>query len=104
MNENMINAPENCQSMTEVRNGVDAIDAALLGLLKTRFGYMNAAARIKAERSAVRDEDRKAAIIRNIRTAAEKQGMPADALAAMWDGLIEASIAFELDAWDKNRL
>ncbi len=103
MDENTIKAPENCQLMTEVRSGVDTIDKALLELLETRFGYMCAAARIKTERSAVRDEARKAEIIRNIRTAAEKTGMPTDALADIWDALIEASIAFELEAWDKRR-
>jgi isochorismate pyruvate lyase len=103
MDENNIIAPENCQTMVDVRSGVDAIDAALLKLLVTRFGYMNAAARIKTERGAVRDEVRKAQIIQSIRSSAEKQGMPADALAAMWDDLIEASIAYELDIWDQKR-
>ena len=50
--------PENCQSMAEVRAGVDAIDRQVVALLKRRFGYMDAAARIKPDREAVRDESR----------------------------------------------
>ena len=39
--------PEDCTTMAEVRAGVDALDAELVALLATRFGYMRAAARIK---------------------------------------------------------
>ena len=48
-------APETCTSMIEVRQGVDALDRALVGLLAERQRYMDAAARIKTERTAVRD-------------------------------------------------
>ena len=89
--------------MTEVREGVDATDRELVALLARRFGYMDAAARIKAERSAVRDETRKAQVIANARAGAEAAGLPADAIAALWDGLVEASIAYELEAWDRLR-
>ena len=41
--------PEDCQTMIEVREGVDATDRELVMLLKRRFGYMDAAARIKTE-------------------------------------------------------
>ncbi|MBZ9779923.1 chorismate mutase, partial [Psychroflexus sp. CAK8W] len=46
--------------MAEVRAGVDHVDRALIALLAQRFAYMDAAARIKPERGAVRDEGRKA--------------------------------------------
>jgi isochorismate pyruvate lyase len=42
--------PQNCRNMTEVRAGVDAVDRALVELLVRRFGYMDAAARIKTDR------------------------------------------------------
>jgi isochorismate pyruvate lyase len=51
--------------MAEVRAGVDAVDRALVALLARRFGYMDAAARIKPERGHVRDEARKAQVIAN---------------------------------------
>jgi isochorismate pyruvate lyase len=38
--------PEQCQSMAEVRAGVDALDAELIALLAGRFAYMRAAARM----------------------------------------------------------
>ena len=38
--------PEDCSTMPEVREGVDATDRELVALLARRFGYMRAAARI----------------------------------------------------------
>src|SRR3546814_9475524 len=50
--------PEQCETMTEVRAGVDQVDRELVALLVRRFGYMDAAARIKTDRDTVRDEAR----------------------------------------------
>ncbi|WP_375287513.1 chorismate mutase [Sphingomonas sp.] len=89
-----------CTNMAEVRAGVDALDRELVALLRRRFDYMDAAARIKPERSAVRDERRKAEVIANARAAAEAAGLPGAAIAELWDRLVEASIAYELQAFD----
>ena len=98
-----IQAPERCQTMAEVRAGVDDVDRALLVLLTRRFGYMDAAARIKQSRDAVRDEARKAQVIANVRAEAVVQGLPEALLAQIWDVLVEGSIAYELDRWDQIR-
>lgn len=95
--------PEACQSMAEVRAGVDAVDQAVVALLARRFGYMDAAARIKDDRSTVRDEVRKAEVIANVRRAALDLRIPQDAVAEIWDRLVEASIAYELERWDALR-
>jgi isochorismate pyruvate lyase len=89
--------------MTEVRAGVDAVDRALVQLLKRRFGYMDAAARIKPERAQVRDEPRKAQVIENVRRHAAEAGLPEQPIAELWDRLIEASIAYEFDKFDRIR-
>ena len=89
--------------MIEVRAGVDATDRALMDLLATRFGYMRAAARIKPTREAVRDEERKRAVIDAAVTDAVAKGVPAELVAQMWDTLVEASIAYETEEWDAIR-
>lgn len=93
--------PEACRDMGDVRAGVDATDRELMALLDRRFGYMRAAARIKTSRDAVRDEGRKAAVIAAAREDAAARGLPADPIAAIWDRLVETSIAYELDEWDR---
>lgn len=96
-----IRLPEDCNTMLEVRAGVDATDRALIDLIDRRFGYMRAAARIKSDRAAVRDECRKAQVIANVCADAEMRGLPAPELAAIWEQLVEASIAYELAEWDR---
>lgn len=93
--------PECCETMAQVRAGVDALDARLVHLLGQRFGYMRAAARIKDQRGAVRDEARKAQVIANARALAAAHGVPSEAVAALWEALVEASIAHELAEWDR---
>lgn len=95
--------PETCQTMAEVREGVDALDRELVALLAKRFGYMRAAARIKLSRDAVRDEARKASVIAAAIAEAEAQGIPCDVVADIWERLVEGSIAYEFGEWDKIR-
>jgi isochorismate pyruvate lyase len=95
--------PDDCETMAEVRAGVDATDRALMALLDRRFGYMRAAARIKQNRGTVRDEARKAQVIAAAAADAEARGLPSPAIAALWDCLVEASIAYELGEWDRLR-
>lgn len=99
---NPIPSPDACRTMIDVRAGVDQVDRELIALLERRFGYMRAAARIKTDRGAVRDEVRKAQVIANARAAAEAAGLPADAVAALWNDLVEASIAYEYEAFDRG--
>jgi isochorismate pyruvate lyase len=89
-----------CETMAEVRAGVDALDLELVALLARRFGYMDAAARIKAGRCEVRDEARKAQVIANASAAAAAAGLPAGLAETLWEALVEASIAHELTQWD----
>ena len=68
-----IDLVQHCTDMLDVRRNVDALDDVLVPLLVTRMGYMQQAARIKADAAQVRDEGRIEAIVRRVRerTAAE---------------------------------
>ena len=101
--DRQILAPEDCQTMSEVRAGVDALDQALVRLIARRYGYMDAAARIKTDRNVVRDEARKTQVLDNAERAARDLGLPAADIRALWDVLVESSIAYELRAWDRLR-
>jgi isochorismate pyruvate lyase len=94
---------DQCQTMTDVRAGVDALDQLLVTLLARRFAYMDAAARIKPSRALVRDEARKAQVIANASAAAIAAGLPAGLAETLWEALVEASIAHELAVWDRLR-
>ena len=101
MSDSILPGPD-CTTMAEVRTGVDQVDRDLVALLARRFAYMDAASRIKTERSTVRDNVRKAQVIANVRAAARSGRLPEDGIADLWDRLVEISIAYELTAFDRR--
>jgi isochorismate pyruvate lyase len=96
-------SPADCTTMTEVRAGVDAVDRQIVALLALRFGYMDAAARIKPAREAVRDEWRKADVLAKVEDEATAADIDAALVARLYEDLIETSIAHELRRWDAIR-
>jgi isochorismate pyruvate lyase len=88
--------------MAEVREGVDRLDEQIVALLAERFRYMEAAARIKPHREAVRDEARKAEVLGNVRSIAEREGSPVSPVLDLYERLVEASIAYEFDRFDER--
>ena len=89
--------------MSDVRAGVDDVDRQIIAMIARRFGYMDAAARIKADRESVRDEERKAEVIGKVKAAASAAGIDDQLIARLYDQLIEASIAYELVAFDERQ-
>ncbi|MEH6789461.1 chorismate mutase [Parasphingorhabdus sp.] len=91
------------ETMTDVREQVDRIDAEIIALMAQRFACMDAAARIKQDRTIVRDEVRKAAVLQNVKQLAEQARIPVPTMAAIWEMLVETSIGYELQKWDQLR-
>jgi isochorismate pyruvate lyase len=98
-----IRDPAECITMTEVRAGVDDVDRRIVALLKRRFAYMEAAARIKSDRSAVRDEWRKADVLAKVDAAAAEVSVDRSLVARLYEDLIETSITYELVEFDRTR-
>ena len=94
--------PEICLTMFDVRDGVDRLDRALVTLLAERLKYMHAAARIKRNRQAVRDNDRIEDVILKVLRHAKALGLPGNIVEPLWRDLIERSIQYELSVWDKR--
>jgi isochorismate pyruvate lyase len=86
-------APEACGSMAEVRQGVDALDRALVQLLAERQRYMDAAARIKPDRSVVHDDARIEDVVAKVLAAAGPAGLSPAIAEPVWRTLIDRCIA-----------
>ncbi len=89
--------------MVEVRQGVDALDRELVALLAVRQRFMDAAARIKPTRGAVRDEARIEDVVTKVKTAARAAGLSEAIAEPVWRLLIERCIAYEFEKWDAHR-
>ena len=95
--------PAECQSMAEVRQGVDALDRALVALIAERQRYMDAAARIKPDRDAVFDQARIDDVVAKVLTAADAAGLSADIAEPVWRLMIDRCIAHEFAVYDRTR-
>jgi isochorismate pyruvate lyase len=91
-----IRPAEACTSMAEVRDAIDWLDRKIIALLGERFGYLEAAARIKQDVRAIRDEPRIAEVLDNVRRLAAEEGVPPDVAAELYRLLVEASVDYEL--------
>ena len=95
--------PDICETMSDVRAGVDEIDRMLVALIARRQGYMDAAARIKPSRNVVRDEARIREVLAKVRAEAERRGLSWTIAEPVWRELMERCIAYEFDVWDATR-
>ncbi len=96
-------APLECTTMAEVRQGVDALDRALVALLAERQGYMDAAARIKPDRTVVRDVARIEDVVAKVKAAAREAGLSEAIAEPVWRTLVDRCIAYEFGVWDRTR-
>ena len=95
--------PDACQPMADVRAGVDALDRQLVTLLAIRQRYMEAAARIKPDRSAVHDPARIEQVVANVRAVAAEAGLSHAIAEPVWRLLVDRCIAHEFAHYDKLR-
>lgn len=96
-------SPEACATMAEVRQGVDALDRALVRLLAERQRYMDAAARIKPDRSMVHDDARIEDVVQKVLAAAGPAGLSPAIAEPVWRTLIDRCIAHEFETFDRSR-
>jgi isochorismate pyruvate lyase len=96
-------APEDCETMAEVRVGVDALDRALVTLLAERQRYMDAAARIKGDRGIVRDVARIEDVVAKVKSRAREAGLSEAIAEPVWRTLVDRCIAYEFGVWDRMR-
>ena len=95
--------PADCETMLDVRKGVDALDRALVLMLAERQRYMDAAARIKVDRHAVLDTARIEDVVTKVKAAARDAGLSEEIAEPVWRLLIDRCIAYEFGVWDQLR-
>lgn len=86
--------------MVDVRQGVDALDRALVTLLAERQRYMEAAARIKPARAVVFDRARIEDVVTKVKAAARTVGLSEAIAEPVWRTLIDRCIAYEHKVFD----
>lgn len=92
----LLDSPEDCRSMAELRRQIDEIDQALVALLATRSTYIDRAIAIKqAEGLPARIDDRIEDVVAKVKARAARSGLDEALVEELWRRLIEWSIARE---------
>jgi isochorismate pyruvate lyase len=95
--------PASATTMQEVRAAIDAIDREIVALLGRRMRWIEAAARVKPDRGAVRDQWRKQDVHAKVRAEAVRHDFPPVLLEQVYETLMEGSIAHEFETFDATR-
>ena len=94
---NNLRLPEHCQTMSDLRDQIDAIDVELIKLLVLRSGYIDRAVDLKKiEQLPARTTDRVAEVLNKVSATAAKLGLDEGLARTLWGELIEWSIQREI--------
>jgi len=95
--------PDQCSSMAELRSEIDRLDRSLVRLLSQRQRYIERAAEIKSQASDIRDEGRVQEVLAKVEAEAGRCNLDAGLARAVWQTLVERSIALEFAAFEAQR-
>ena len=92
-----------CETMADVRYEVDRLDRLLVQLIAERQTFMDAAARIKGDRTVVRDPARIEDVVAKVLAECPKHNLSPAIAAPVWRTMIDRCIAYEFAEWDRLR-
>lgn len=103
MNLQMNKKPEECGSLTEIREQMDAIDRQIVALLAQRVGCVRAAAKFKTSAAAVAAPDRVQAVLDTRRKWAEQAGLDGPTVEGFYRDIVAYCISEEKKHWEATQ-
>ena len=97
-----MNTPEQCESLAQVRAGIDRLDEQIVQLLAERGAYVLAAARFKHSDAEVRAPQRVEQVIARVRALAEQHGALPEVVELIYRELIGAFTDAEHRRWSQR--
>ena len=88
-----------CKDLDEVRDGIDAIDRQIVGLLAERSGYIEQAARLKHSADEIEIPARVEEVVNNVRGLATDYGMSPDIAEDVYRVMVARFIEFEMQTY-----
>ncbi len=93
-----------CNSMEEVRAGIDAIDVALVDLLAERAAFVDRAWRLKQRGGGqALVQWRVDEVLAKVQAQAEEKGLPPELAEALWRQMMEWFIHYESKKLENHR-
>jgi len=88
--------PEDCSTITEIRDEIDRIDRAILKLMAERQTYVEEIVKYKTDQDAVFARERQLEVYANRRKWAEKLELSPDFIESLFKQLVQHNIEKEL--------
>jgi isochorismate pyruvate lyase len=99
----MSTAPEKCQSLEEIREGMDAIDRQIISLLAGRVAYVRAAAKFKTSAALVAAPDRVQKVLDTRREWAEQAGLDGEVIRGLYRDIVTYCVGEEKKQWEQSQ-
>lgn len=94
-----IRPPDDCESIEDVRRGIDALDREIIALIGRRSRYVRAAAAFKRDEAAVRAPERQRAMLQERRRWAEEEGLSPEVIEDLFERLVSYFVNREMEDW-----
>ena len=95
--------PEECQSLEEIREGMDALDRQIIAILVRRVAYVKAAAKFKTTAASVAAPDRVQKVLDTRRAWAEEAGLDGDVVRGLYRDIVTYCVGEEKKHWEKSQ-
>ncbi len=103
MSDLKINPPEECRSLEEIREGMDALDREIIRILAERVAYVRAAAKFKTSSAAVAAPDRVQKVLDTRRDWAIAAGLDGDVIRGLYRDIVTYCVGEEKKHWEKSQ-
>lgn len=91
--------PAECDSLDEIRAGMDEIDRQIIALIGKRVEYVREAAKFKTSIENVAAPERVEAVLKTRRAWAEAAGLNGEAIERLYRDLVAYSVSEEHKRW-----
>ena len=94
--------PEDCESIQDVRQSIDALDREVIGLIGRRAQYVEASARFKSDEHSVLAPERQRTMLADRRWT-QKTGLDPDVIEEIYRTLVSYFVDREMQQLPKTR-
>lgn len=95
--------PEACESLNDIRIGIDTLDQEIVHILAKRMGYVKAAAQFKPDEQSIPAPERVVAMLEDRKKWAEEAGMSAEYVENLFSNIIDWYINQQIKHWRTER-
>ncbi|BDU39650.1 isochorismate lyase [Vibrio nigripulchritudo] len=95
--------PEACESLNDIRIGIDTLDKEIVHILSRRMGYVKAAAQFKPNEESIPAPERVAVMLEDRKKWAEEVGISTEYVETLFSNIIDWYINQQIKHWRTER-